>query len=64
MAAPAADATVQIEKCPASAPFFGFMGVTAAIVFASTCVRGRIFAPAGPSWPPWGGRRGGAALGE
>ena len=27
--------TVQIEKCPASAPFFGFMGVTAAIVFAS-----------------------------
>jgi len=30
-----ADATVQIEKCPASAPFFGFMGVTAAIVFAS-----------------------------
>ena len=30
-------ATPQVEKCPASAPFFGFMGVTAAIVFASTC---------------------------
>ena len=28
-------ATPQVEKCPASAPFFGFMGVTAAIVFAS-----------------------------
>jgi len=28
-------ATPQLEKCPASAPFFGFMGVTAAIVFAS-----------------------------
>ncbi len=28
-------ATPQIEKCPASAPFFGFMGVTAAIVFAN-----------------------------
>ncbi|GAB5033058.1 vacuolar atp synthase 16 kda proteolipid [Nannochloropsis oceanica] len=28
-------ATPQVEKCPASAPFFGFMGVTAAIVFAN-----------------------------
>lgn len=30
-------ADIQLEKCPASAPFFGFMGVTAAIVFCSKC---------------------------
>ena len=28
-------ATVSYETCPSSAPFFGFMGVTAALCFAS-----------------------------
>lgn len=28
-------ATVSYETCPTSAPFFGFMGVTAALCFAS-----------------------------
>ena len=27
--------TVSYETCPTSAPFFGFMGVTAALCFAS-----------------------------
>ncbi|KAL7515963.1 hypothetical protein ACHAWX_001029 [Stephanocyclus meneghinianus] len=27
--------SVEMETCPASAPFFGFMGVTAALVFAN-----------------------------
>eukprot|EP00816_Leptocylindrus_hargravesii_P012601 CAMPEP_0196816164 /NCGR_PEP_ID=MMETSP1362-20130617/53808_1 /TAXON_ID=163516 /ORGANISM="Leptocylindrus danicus, Strain CCMP1856" /LENGTH=42 /DNA_ID= /DNA_START= /DNA_END= /DNA_ORIENTATION= len=26
---------VEMETCPASAPFFGFMGVTSALVFAN-----------------------------
>jgi hypothetical protein len=56
MAEPVA-ATPQIEKCPASAPFFGFMGVTAAIVFASTYYndeqRGR---EGGMGREGWGGR--------
>ena len=30
-------ATVSYETCPTSAPFFGFMGVTAALCFASKC---------------------------
>ena len=29
------------ELCPTSAPFFGFMGVTSALVFASACARSR-----------------------
>lgn len=29
------DATHSIEVCPTSAPFFGFMGVSAALCFAS-----------------------------
>jgi hypothetical protein len=29
---------VSYETCPTSAPFFGFMGVTAALCFASKCV--------------------------
>ena len=29
--------TVSYETCPTSAPFFGFMGVTAALCFASKC---------------------------
>ena len=28
-------ASVEMETCPASAPFFGFMGVTSALVFAN-----------------------------
>jgi len=27
--------SVEMETCPASAPFFGFMGVTSALVFAN-----------------------------
>ena len=29
--------TVNAQLCTASAPFFGFMGVTSALVFASKC---------------------------
>ena len=32
-----ADATHSTEVCPTSAPFFGFMGVSAALCFASKC---------------------------
>jgi hypothetical protein len=30
-------ATVSYETCPTSAPFFGFMGAAAALVFGSKC---------------------------